>query len=324
MTASADTQPSQLEYFPISWFATVMGLAGGAIAWNKAALVFGISDVPGSALSVVAATTFVILSGLYLAKAIRFPHRVTEEFRHPVRLSFFPAISISLILLSVTTLDSQPALSRALWWTGASLHLALTLYVVSAWVHHETFQIQHTNPTWFIPVVGNVLVPIAGVHHAPIEISWFFFSIGLVFWIALFTIILNRMIFHGILPTRLMPTLFILIAPPAVAFIAYLRLTHEIDAFARIMYYAALFIALLLTVQVKVFLRCEFYLSWWACSFPIAALTVATLIMHEITRFSFFGTLAWVLLAVLSLILVGLVAKTAQAVRQRTICVPEA
>ena len=121
-----------------------------------------------------------------------------------------------------------------------------------------------------------------------------------------------------------MPTLFILIAPPAVAFIAYLRLTHEIDAFARVMYYAALFIALLLTVQVKVFLRCEFYLSWWACSFPIAALTVATLIMHEITRFSFFGTLAWVLLAVLSLILVGLVAKTAQAVRQRTICVPEA
>ena len=44
-----------------------------------------------------------------------------------------------------------------------------------------------TNP-WFIPVVGNIIVPIAGVDDAPAEVSWFFFSFGLIFWIALFTL----------------------------------------------------------------------------------------------------------------------------------------
>ena len=36
------------------------------------------------------------------------------------------------------------------------------------------------------------------------------------------------------LPERLLPTVFILIAPPAVGFIAYVRLTGGVDVFAQI------------------------------------------------------------------------------------------
>jgi tellurite resistance protein len=41
-------------------------------------------------------------------------------------------------------------------------------------MHQNKYEIKHFNPAWFIPIVGNILVPIAGVHHAPIEISYFF------------------------------------------------------------------------------------------------------------------------------------------------------
>jgi len=52
--------------------------------------------------------------------------------------------------------------------------------------------------------------------HAPADVSWFFFSLGLFFWPVLTAILFYRLIFHGSLPERFMPLCFIFIAPPAV------------------------------------------------------------------------------------------------------------
>jgi tellurite resistance protein len=161
------------------------------------------------------------------------------------------------------------------------------------------------------------------VHHAPAEISWFFFSVGLFFWPVLTAIIFYRLIFHGSLPERLMPTLFIFIAPPAAGFISYTRLTGGIDAFAHILYGIALFFTLLLCAQIGRFLRLRFFLSWWAYSFPLAAMTIATLIMAKATGLAFYGWLGIGLLAVLTLVIAMLLARTALAVARREICIDD-
>lgn len=90
---------------------------------------------------------------------------------------------------------------------------------------------QHVTPAWFIPVVGMVAAPLAGVTFGPIEVSWFFFSAGLVFWAALLPMVLTRLFIHDQpVPGQLLPTLAVLIAPPAVAFLSYLR---TVSAIAR-------------------------------------------------------------------------------------------
>ncbi|MFX4155809.1 C4-dicarboxylate ABC transporter, partial [Aliarcobacter butzleri] len=76
------------------------------------------------------------------------------------------------------------------------------------------------NPAWFIPIVGNLIVPLAGVGIVDNTILYFYFSIGIFFWINLFAIILNRIIFHNQFAPKLKPTHFILIAPPAIGFIS--------------------------------------------------------------------------------------------------------
>ncbi|HNF90288.1 MAG TPA: C4-dicarboxylate ABC transporter, partial [Thiobacillaceae bacterium] len=151
----------------------------------------------------------------------------------------------------------------------------------------------------------------------------FFLSIGLVFWLPLLTIILYRVIFHGSLPERLMPTLFILIAPPAVGFLAYLKLTGEVDAFAHVLYHAALFFTLLLFAQLRWFTRLKFFLSWWAYSFPLTAITVATLVMFEHSGVVAYLRLAGILLGVATVVIAGLLVRTALAVGRREICVEE-
>lgn len=88
---------------------------------------------------------------------VRYPQAVEAEFAHPVKLNFFPTLSISLILLSIALLPYHPPLSMVLWSVGTVLHLGFTLYVLSAWLHQTHFEISHINPAWFIPIVGNIL-----------------------------------------------------------------------------------------------------------------------------------------------------------------------
>ncbi|WP_018412135.1 SLAC1 anion channel family protein [Methyloversatilis thermotolerans] len=317
------TDAARLAHFPVSFFATVMGMAGLAIAWMKAAhtmpLPVGVSQV----LRAVASALHVFLLGVHALKMVRHPGDVDAERRHPVRLNFFPATSIGLLLLAIAWAPDAPDLARWMWAIGTAAHLAFTLYVMSSWLHHTHYAIQHANPAWFIPVVGNILVPIAGVRFAPADVSGFFFAIGLVMWGVLMTVVLYRLFFHEPLPARLAPTLFILIAPPAVGFLSWVALTGEVDAMARILYFFALFLTLLLASNAVRFLRLPFFISAWACSFPLAAITIATFEMHARSAQPFYGALALLLLAVLTVVLAVLVTKTALAARRGLICVPE-
>jgi tellurite resistance protein len=313
----------RLRHFPISFFAMIMGLAGLAIAWRKAQQVLQIDPALDSLAGLVASLAFIALAALYLTKWVKFPAAVAEELKHPIKLNFFPTISISLLLLSIIALPYGHGLAKLLWMLGSLLHLLMTSYVLNSWLHHEHYEVHHINPAWFIPVVGNVLVPITGVDLGYQEISWFFFSIGIIFWLVLFTIIFNRVLFHNPLPSKLMPTFFILIAPPALGFISYTKLNGDIDNFARVLYYGGLFLTLMFFTQAQRFMNLPFALSWWAYSFPMAAITIATLLMFEATGLVLFKTLGLILLALLSLIVLYLIYRTYVAIRGHKICQPE-
>ena len=312
---------NRLGFLPVSFFSMVMGLSGLSIALQQADILLPGLHAIGTLVALVSAGVFAVLCVLYVGKVLRHPAAVREELTHPVKMSFGATFTVSLVLLSIAFHDLAGALSWWLWVLGSGLHLVFTLYVLNAWIYQTHYEIHHISPAWFIPVVGNILVPVAGVAHGAMELSWFYFSIGLLFWIVLFTIIVYRMIFHNPLPDKLLPTLFILIAPPAVGFIAYARLTGGIDAFAHVLYYGALFLTLLLFMQLPRFLRLSFYLSWWAYSFPLAAMTIATLIMGRHTGHAFFGGLAMLLLGVLTLIILALVVRTVLAIKRQQICV---
>lgn len=313
----------RLKNFPISFFAVVMGLTGATIAWHRAEALLGWTYGFSIFLLGVSALIFIGILAAYALKAFRHPEEIRKEFKNITKLSFFPTISISLLLLSIAAMDLFPGLSKGLWIIGTVLHFLMSVTVISIWIRHPSLEINHISPAWFIPVVGNILVPIAGVAFAPAEISWFFFSVGLVFWVALFTILFYRLLFHNPLPERLLPTLFILIAPPAVGFISYVKLTGGVDSAARILYYFGLFIFVLMIPQLKMLARIKYYLSWWAYTFPLAALAIATLLMYHQVGFIFFKYLALAFLILVSAVILMLTFMTLAAMKNKTICVED-
>lgn len=314
---------NRLENFPVSFFAMVMGMAGITIAWQKCASLLHFGSSVYAFLVPFTLAIFAVLSLLYGWKLLRYRQAVSREIHNPVKLNFFPAFSISLLLIAIFLLPMNTAVAHGFWITGVAIHFVFTLYVMKVWIHHEGLEVHHINPAWFIPVVGNVLVPIAGTHLGYTEISWFFFSIGIVFWLVLFTIIFYRVLFHQPLPEQLMPTFFILIAPPAVGFLSYVNLTGELDAFARVLYFLALFLTILLLTQYRYFLRLRFFLSWWAYSFPLAAVTISTMRMYELTSKNGFYYLGETMLALLSIVILILLYKTFRAITGHHICVDE-
>lgn len=316
-------QNGRLAYFPINLFGAIMGFSGLSLALLKAAQLNWLPSSLFLIMTLVTVTLFALITGFYLLKMIKYPEEVKHDINHPVAVHFFPAFSISLLLLSLMVKEFAPNIASILWHLGAVLHFILTIMLLSSWMHHEKWQITHMNPAWFIPVVGNIVVPLGAVHFENVELGWFFFSIGLVFWIVLFAIVMYRIFFHQPMLKLLEPTLFILIAPPAVGFLSYLALNGgEIDAFARILYYSALFMTFLLLAQLPRFAKVPYALSWWAYSFPIAAITLASFAMYEHIQLSIFNLFAAILLSGLSLLIAFLTIKTLLAIKNGQLCKP--
>ena len=313
---------NRLQYFPVMMFAIVMGLAGLSLVFKSLneTLYF-----PSILVDIVGFTTtlvFFLILGNYFLKILKYKEEVQEEITHPIRVNFFAAISISTLILSIFYRNDLDELSQIFFIIGAALHIVLTFYTMKFWINN-TFELQHSNPAWFIPIVGNLIVPIAGKGFISDSVLYFYFSIGIFFWIILFSIILNRIIFHKQFAAKFMPTLFILIAPPAIGFISYIKLTGGLDFFAHILYSLGLFFTILVFTMYKNYINIKFFISWWAFTFPMAAITLATILMYKLTGENFYAVLSYVF-AIMTSIIVYLVAKqTISHMLKKEICIME-
>lgn len=319
-----DSPPEpRLKHFPIPLFATIMGGMGLSLALLEASHSFSPLMQVGVATMWGSIALFVVLLGFYLAKWLRYPEAVRSEWNHPVRLAFFPAISISLLLMSSALWNVGYAQAETVWLTGIALQAVLTIAVISGWIGHRAFEVGHLTPAWFIPAVGNVIAPIAGAKLGYTELSWLFFSAGILFWLVLLSLVFNRLIFHNPIPAKLFPTLVILIAPPSVGYLGYVALTGQVDAFARILLNSGYIFTILMLVQAPKFRGLPFALSWWALSFPVAALTVASFAFSRATGSGTHEMIGWALLVLSLAIVAGLAVRTLQAAFRGQICVPE-
>ena len=236
----------------------------------------------GLALLAVAYILFIGISLAYGYKLLRYTPDVVAEFNQPVKANYFAAISISLLVLAIATFDFQRSIAFVLWCIGAILQLTLLLAIASRWILRD-HEIANLNPAWFLPAAGNIIVSIMGVEFVSKDVCWFFFSIGMFLWLALFIIIFYRIIFHPRLADKLAPTLFIMIAPPALGFIAYVKLYGEFDIFASILLNIALFLTMLLLFMLPYFLKIRFSISWWAYTFPLCIAATAGAIAYNMT-----------------------------------------
>lgn len=296
--------------FPIALFSSVMGFAALTIAMRHLENTLHFRAV-GSTILMIGTTVIFLLNALFLfARLVGNFAGVQEDFKHPVQRNFLGTISISFLLLSALYVPHASRLAFVLWGIGALFQITLTLIVLTKMMFKKNFEKTHLTPVTFIPVVGNLVVPIAGVHFVGEWINIFFFSIGIFFSIVLMTLMFERMFFSEPLPDMLFPTIFIFLAPPSVSFIALSTIEGALNLFGMILYSIAFFMFLILCGQVKNIFQLPFFISFWSLLFPLGAFTVATVQLYQITAKLFFGIFSGGLLIVLILLSLYLVWRT--------------
>ncbi len=312
----------RLQFFPIMMFAIIMGLSGLTLVYKRMSEMLFFPSIVVTVMTIITTVLFFTILYFYILKLIKHKNEVKKEFSHPIRINFFAASSISTLILSMIYRNDIDLAAQIFFFVGACLHIFFTFYTIKYWINNN-LEMQHSNPAWFIPIVGNLIVPIAGKGFIDDSVLYFYFSIGIFFWIILFSIILNRIIFHNQFAPKFMPTLFILIAPPAIGFISYIKLTGHLDFFAHILFNLGLFFTILVFVMYKNFINIKFFISWWAFTFPMAAITLATVLMYDLTHKNFYGILAYVLMTITTIIIILVARQTIIHMRKKEICIME-
>lgn len=299
-----------LQFVPITLFASVMGIAGLTIAYRLLEGVFIIENYLSFIMTLFVTLLFLIQIGIVLYRLLMFRQMIKNELQHPVQMNFYGTISISLFLLAALYMHFSVTLSFIVWLIGALFQIGLTLYLLSALFWERQYNIKQFNPTWFIPIVGNIVAPISGVHHVDPLFNWMFFSVGIVFTIVYYVLFVQRTIFHDPLPTMLMPSYFIILAPVAIGVTVYINLIGQVDVFAYILYGLATYLVLLFLTQLKRFFMIPFFISWWAYLFPLAAYTNATIYMYTQTQINYLIYWALVFALLTTILMIYLLGKT--------------
>ncbi|MBP6898482.1 MAG: SLAC1 anion channel family protein [Burkholderiaceae bacterium] len=323
-----------LKYLLPGWYALVMGLSGLALAWHRAQPLMGeMAGAIALVLGGLAAVVFVLLAAASLLRWQRHPEAWAEDRRHPVRHAFIAALPISLILLATVAvvLFGASAPARALWWAGALGQLWVTLWVLGRWWRPATaggaaggaaggLSWAGVTPALFMPIVGNVLLPLAGVPLGQADWAAAQFGIGLMFWPVVLVLLVVRIAQQGLWPERLLPTSFIAIAPPAVIGLSALQLGAPL-LLGWMLWGMALFCAAWVALLAPRIRNQPFALTHWGLSFPLAALAALTLRLA--TPGGLLAVLGPLLLALASLVILGLLLATVRGLRDGTLLAPE-
>lgn len=268
---AAPDAPSRLAAAPMSLFAIVMGLAGCALAWRKATDLFGVPGAIAEALMAVAALAYVAIVAVQVARAVRFPGAHLAEFRDPAKSNFVPAFTVATALLAAGVEPYAVGLARTLWVFAAGLHVLFAFVLLRRWFT-ERLDLSDASPAWLIPVVGNLLMPVVGMPLGFTAASWFLFSVGAAFWLILAPVLTSRLFFGEPLEEKQVPSLFILLAPPAVGGLAVIALNGgDLSAVSHVLMGFGTFIALLTASLIGRVAATHFAIGWWALTFPCAA-----------------------------------------------------
>lgn len=314
----ASTSPAcsgqSIRHLPITLFGAVMSIASLSLAWRLAAGRYGAPLAVSNAIGGIALAAFAAVALAYLLKAVLHPALVMQEFRHPIVGNFFGTIGIGILLLSSVIQPWHGGAQIVVWLIGALATLSVSAAMITRLLGGNGAPASVT-PPWLIAGVGSLNIVVAGGAFSmqwAREINLLAAGVGGVSALVFFTMIFSRLVHHEPLAAGMRPAKMILVAPFAVGFIAYVRLTGQVDMFAGMLFHVALFLFAVVGYRL---LRqpAPFSQAWWAIGFPIAALSNAALLYADAAGGWPLSLIAIVLLALISATVLVLFAATVRA-----------
>ena len=254
---------------PPNFFAIPFGIAGLGEAWAAARPVLGLPRAVPDVFLAAAALLWLLLVVAYLAQGLP---RILADLRDPVLSPFTSLAVITPMIPGAALAEANLTAGRVVVIVFAAATIALGGFLTGQWIVGDLDQgVAH--PGYFLPTVaGGLVASYAAAEVQLHSLAEGLFGIGVLCWLLLGSLVLNRLFFTRMLPPPLVPTLAIELAPPAVAGLAWFALNGgTIDLPARVLGGYAVLMALVQLRFLPVYRRLHFSPGFWAFTFSYAA-----------------------------------------------------
>jgi tellurite resistance protein len=306
-----------------SMFGIAYGLAGLATCWGYAATLRLAPALVADALLVVTAVVWLVLAVGYLSQVPRRRGGWRRELADPVLAPFVSLIPIVGMLLAIGLMPHEPAAGRWMFAIFAAVTVVLAGWMTGQWLV-EDLDLDRLHSGYVLPAVAGGLIGSIGAARAGwTGIAHALMGLGVVSWLLIGSVIMARLLFRPRLPAPLTPTLAIDVAPPALAGLAYLAITHgRVDAVALALGGFTAFAALVQLRLIPVYRHLAFTPAFWSFAFPYAA--AATFALHWINYGKPVGykILAWIVLIAITVFIAALAAETTAALARHRFLPP--
>ncbi|CAN1127141.1 S-type anion channel SLAH1 [Linum perenne] len=257
-----------------------------------------------------------LLSFIYVLRCMFFSNMVKSEFSNHVAVNylFAPWISWLLLLQSAPFLPPQTSLSYlVLWWVFAAPIVALDVKIYGQWfTKGKRFLSTVANPTSQLSVIGNLVGAQAAANMGWKESAVCLFSLGMVHYLVLFVTLYQRLSGGNRIPAMLRPVFFLFFAAPSVASLAWKSIVGGFDTTSKMLFFLSLFLFTSLIFRPALFKRSmrRFSVAWWAYSFPLTVLALASAEYAREVKGSVSHALMFILLVVSVVVILALFAFT--------------
>ncbi len=263
---------------PAAFFAIAVGLFALGSAWRAASSLWGMPSVVGEMLMATGGAVWLAVSALYISKWIWARSAARAEWVHPVQCCFIALAPVSTLLAALAVRPHLPRLAQALFWVGASGQAAFMVdRAGTLWAGGRNPLT--TTPVLYLPTVaGSFVSAIVSSAFGYSTLANLSFGVGFFSWLALESVVLQRLLIDEPLEGRLLPTLGVQLAPPVVGCVAYLGLSAStVDRFALMLLGYGLLQALILIRLTPRFRTQPFATSYWAFALGVSGLALASI-----------------------------------------------
>jgi tellurite resistance protein len=264
---------------PPNFFSIPFGLAGLGNTWSVAGRAGNVPTWIGAALLALAALTWIAVVMAYATYVLPRPRALVGDLVDPVAGPFVPLAVITPMLLAAQGVAPHYlGVGRVLVDVFLVLTLVFGGWITGQWIYGR-IDIDQIHPGYFLPTVAGGLIASAAafaVHQR--TLADIMLGLGLICWLVLGSLLLNRLFIRPPLPAQLVPTLAIEVAPSAVAVLALLaRNGGRIDIWVMLVSGYGLLLVIAQIRLLSLYLRLNFAPSFWAFTFSWSAVATATL-----------------------------------------------
>ncbi|WP_436876588.1 dicarboxylate transporter/tellurite-resistance protein TehA [Siccibacter turicensis] len=297
---------------PAGYYGMVLGIIGMGFAWRYASTLWPVSPRIGEGLVLLAMTIWALLSVAFITRALRFPHSVLMELRHPVQSSFISLFPATTLLVAMGLVPWYRPAALVLFGTGVTVQLGYAAWQ-SAGLWRGTHPVEATTPGLYLPTVANNFISAMacgalGFHDA----GYLFLGAGIFSWLSLEPAILHRLRSAGELAMPLRTSLGIQLAPALVACNAWLAVNGgQADVFVKMLFGYGLLQLLFMLRLMPWYLAQPFNASFWSFSFGVSALASTGLHLGHASPSGLFQAIAVPLFIFTNLIIAFLLVRTA-------------